>query len=221
MLIQTKPSSEGAIREVKKQWHRMQSKLAIPDQLTPDFGIQHTCETGNLTANSSRCVRGRNPLELITADTPDVSECLDFGFCDFVQCRLNGGLDTPRLGRWLGASHRVGKMTSCWILAQLGVPTSVTAVQRVTDLEKQTDEMKNHMENFQQSVQSRWDAGTSTIELPPNDQHDVLLLENEDEEFANEFNWVIKSEDLAEPVDSNEVGELGPDKNLMSVEVGI
>ena len=62
----------------------MQSKLSIPDQLA-DFGVQCVCEIENLTANSSRHAEGGAPLELITGDTPDVSECLDFGFCDFVQ----------------------------------------------------------------------------------------------------------------------------------------
>ena len=107
--------AEGAMLEVKRRWCWMQSKSSIPDQLA-DFGIQHTCETGILTANSSRCAKGRTLLELITGDAPDISQCLDFGFCNFVQHQSNGGVDTPRLGGWLGASHRVGKLMSCWIL---------------------------------------------------------------------------------------------------------
>ena len=82
----------------------MQSKSSVPDGLT-DFGIQCVCETGDLTADGSRCAKGGTPLESITGDTPDVSECLDFGFHDFVQHRSNGGLDTPKPGRWLGVSH--------------------------------------------------------------------------------------------------------------------
>ena len=96
--------AKGAIREAKRRWCRMQSKSSIPGRLT-DSGIQCICETGNATANSSRHAEGGTPLELITGDTPDVSECLDFGFCDFVQHQSNGGLDTPKLGGWLGASH--------------------------------------------------------------------------------------------------------------------
>ena len=154
----------------------MQSKLSIPDRLT-DFGIQCVCETGNLTANGSGCAKDRTPLELIAGDTPDTSECSDFGFHDFVQCQSNGGLDTPKLGRWLGASHHVGKLMSHWILPQLGVPTSVTTVQRVTNLEKRTGEMKKRMDDFQPSVQSEWDARTSAVELPPTDEKNVLSLE--------------------------------------------
>ena len=168
---------------MKRRWCRTQSKSSIPDRLT-DFGIQCICETGNLTANSLRHAEGRTPLKLITGDTPDISECLDFGFCDFVQCRSNGGLDTLRSGRWLLVSHRVGKLMSHWVLPQLGILISVTAVQRATNLEKQTDEMKKRMDNFQLSTQCRWDARTSTIESPPTDQLNIPSLENEDEQFT-------------------------------------
>ena len=108
---------------------------------------------------------------------------------------------------------------SCWILAQSGIPMSVTTVQRVTNSEKQTNEMKNCMEDFQHSVQSKWNARTSTIELPQSDQQNVPSLENEDEEFTNKFERVIESEDLADSVD-NEMEKLGPDDWLnMEVEI--
>ena len=186
----------------------MQSKLSIPDRLT-DFGIQCVCETGNLTANGSGCAKDRTPLELIAGDTPDTSECSDFGFHDFVQCQSNGGLDTPKLGRWLGASHHVGKLMSHWISAQLGILTSVTAVKRVANSEKQTDEMKERMDGFQQSVQSRWEAGTSALKLPPSDQQNVPSPENEDKEFTEEFNRVIKPDNLADSCDKAD--EFSPD----------
>ena len=76
--------AEGAMREVERRWCRMQSKLSMPDRPT-NFRIQCICETGNLAANGSRCAKGRTPLELMTGDTPDISEHLDFGFCNFVQ----------------------------------------------------------------------------------------------------------------------------------------
>ena len=186
----------------------MQSKLSVPDRLT-DFGIQCICETGNLTANSSWHAEGGTPLELITGDAPDISECLDFGFCDFVQHQSNGGLDVPRSGRWLGVSHRVGKLMSHWILPQLGTPMSVTTVQRVTNLEKKTDEMKKQKDDFQLSVQTRWDARTSTVESPPTDEKNVPSLENEDEEFVEGFNRVTKPDELVD-----ESIKLGPDDLL-------
>ena len=42
---------EGAIRDIKKRWYRIQTNLHIPDQLW-DYGINYVCETGNLTVKS-------------------------------------------------------------------------------------------------------------------------------------------------------------------------
>ena len=96
---------------------------------------------------------------------------------------------------------------------------SVTTVQGVTNSEKQTDEMKSQMDNFQQSVQSGWDARTSTVESPPTDQWNIPSLKNEDEEFVGEFNRVIESKDLADP-NSDAEEQFGPD-NWLDVEFGI
>ena len=112
----------------------MQFKLNIPDRIT-DFDIQCIAETGNLTANSSRYVKGRTPIEHITGETPDLSEYIDFGFYDYVQFRENDGLGTPRIGRRLGVSHRVGKLMSYWILPDSGITIPATTAQRVTNLE--------------------------------------------------------------------------------------
>ena len=73
-----------------------------------------------------------------------------------------------------------------WILPQCGIPTSVTTVQRATNSEKQTNEMKKRMDDFQSSVQSGWDARTSEVESPPTDEQNIPSLEKEDEEFTEE-----------------------------------
>ena len=88
----------------------------------------------NLTVNSSRYYDGRIPLGIITGETPDLSEYLDFGFYDWVTYRENVGLGVPEVGRWLGVSHRVGQMMSYWILPESGIPVSCTTVQGITNL---------------------------------------------------------------------------------------
>ena len=111
--------SEGQIRELKRRWYRIMTKRDIPDRLW-DFGLIWVCETGNLTASSSKYAGGRTSLELITGETPDISEYLDFGFYDWVIYRSNAGLGELSLGRWLGVSHRVGQLMSYWILTETG-----------------------------------------------------------------------------------------------------
>eukprot|EP00978_Attheya_sp_CCMP212_P032215 scaffold124537_cov30-Attheya_sp.AAC.1 len=85
------------------------TKKNVPKRLW-DFGFDWVCETGNITANSSRYSKGRTPLEVITGCTPEITEYLDFGFYNWVQFRSNAGLGPIEIGRWLGVSHKVGQM---------------------------------------------------------------------------------------------------------------
>ena len=169
--------AEGSIREVKKRWYRMQSKKNIPDRLS-DYGLKYICETGNLTANTSRYAKGRTPIEIITGETPDLSEYIDFGFYDWVYFRTNAGLGPAELGKWLGISHRVGKLMSYWILPRSGIPISVTTVQRVTNLEKQTEALQAKMNDFHKAVERKWKVTSTTLDHS-RDQN-VLSLRDED-----------------------------------------
>ena len=73
----------------------------------------------------------------------------------------NAGLGTAELGRWLGVSHRVGQLMCYWIIAASGYPLSCTVVQRVTEIEKKTEEFQekvklfNHKVNFRMNRRSR------------------------------------------------------------------
>ena len=96
----------------------------------------YVCETGNLTVNSLRYSNGRTLLEIITGETPDVSEYLDFCFYDWMTYRTNAGLDQPEIGIWIGVLHRVGNLLSYWILLESGIVISCTTAQRITNLEK-------------------------------------------------------------------------------------
>ena len=75
--------AEAAIREAKKRWYRIQQKHAVPQRLW-DYGLTWVSETGNVTVSSSKYAAGRTPLEIITGDTPDITEYLDLGFYDWV-----------------------------------------------------------------------------------------------------------------------------------------
>ena len=93
---------------------------------------------------------------------------------------------------------------SYWILPESGIVMSCTTVQRVTHLEKQTDEYKKRMNDFQQGLERKWQTanvpGKATQGIPASK---ILSLENEDEKFLDEFNRVIKDSDLAEGDDDH------------------
>ena len=195
--------AEGAIREIKKAYYRLKEKTNLPDQLW-DYALDYVCETSALTTNSSRYSKGRTPIEIITGETPDISEYMDFGLYDWVTYRANAGLGNPELGRWLGISHKVSKAMSYWILPVSGVPISCVTVQRLTNLQRQTDRYKELITAFQNRLTDRW-ANPQQIApatLPDGgNNNDVLSLENEDDEFIAEFNRVIQDKDLKEVED--------------------
>jgi len=192
--------AEGGIREIKKRWYRIMMKRDVPKRLW-DFGIQWVCETKNLTVSSSRYARGRTPLEIITGDTPDITEYLDFGFYDWVYYRSNAGLGPSEIGRWLGLSKRVGPLMSYWILPRSGIPISVTTVQRITNLELQTDPVIRACDDFTQHVSQRLDAPTAAIGYPNVREERILDSTAEDPEFLKDFNRVINNPELKEQED--------------------
>ena len=187
--------AEGAIRDIKMRWYRLQTKKNIPDRLW-DYGISYVCETGNIIPTSSKYSKGRTPIECISGETPDISEYLDFGFYDWVMFRNNAGLGNSEIGRWLGVSHRVGQLMSYWVLPASGIPISCTTVQLVTEMEKGTDEFKEKMEQYTAKVNTRIGDHVQNINVPDSElnqvPHEYLIdIEQEDEAFYNEFAKVI------------------------------
>lgn len=101
-----------------------------------------------ITASHAADLQGRTPLEALTGETPDISQYLDFGFYDRVWFKEDAGLGEVKLGRFLGVSHDIGSLMSYWVLPVSGIPISRTTVQRVTNLEAQTEQAnKYYMRN--------------------------------------------------------------------------
>jgi hypothetical protein len=133
--------AEGAIRELKRRWYRLVNRYNVPLRLW-DYGMRWVTEIMCRTTNSIYSLAGRTPLEAITGETPDISEYLDFGFYDYVWYKDNAGFGPNEVGRWLGVSHNIGNAMSYWILKSTGSIVSRSTVQRITDNEKGTDEVK-------------------------------------------------------------------------------
>ncbi|KAI2501830.1 Reverse transcriptase (RNA-dependent DNA polymerase) [Fragilaria crotonensis] len=141
----------------------------------------------------SKYAEGRTPLEIITGETPDISEYLDFEFYDWVTFRSNAGLGEVQLGRWLGVSHRVGRLMSYWILPDSAIPISATTVQRLTNDERSTDEVKRQMSEYEDKVKTTFEARSSDIAntIRGVELSKIIDHENEDEGFYQEFTRVI------------------------------
>ena len=152
-------SAEGVIREIRMKWYRIMVKKRVPNRLW-DYGLRWVCEIQNRTSNTSRGLNGRCPLEMITGESVDITEYLDFGFYDWIWYKDNAGLGETKMGRWLGVSHHVGPLMSFWILTSGSQVLSRTTVQRVTNLELQLEENIARCRAFDTRVAGRLgDAG--------------------------------------------------------------
>jgi hypothetical protein len=214
--------AEGAIRDIKKRWYQIMTKKNVPRRLW-DYGIDWVCETGNVTVNSSRYADQRTPLEIITGETPDISEYIDFGIYDWIIYKTNAGVAPPELGRWLGVSHRVGRMMSYWILPPSGIPISCTTVQRLTNLEQNTAEWQQKMTTFDADLQSKFaaqssDISNSTQNIPRNN---LLDLDGEDPEFIEKFTRVIDNEAVKHDDDDHHDPEVGTPDPYLHMELSL
>jgi hypothetical protein len=184
------PAEQG-IHELKKRWYRIMLKRKVPLRLW-DYGFTWVCETENVCANLSRHSNGRTPLEIITGETPDITEYLDFDFYDWVLYRSNAGLGEVEIARWIGVSHRVGRLMSYWILPKSGIPISATTVQRITNDERSTDEMKKRMVEYDERLKRVMETQSASITGLQNvHPSKVIDPDNEDPEFFDDFTRVI------------------------------
>ena len=84
-------------------------KDKVPERLW-DYGLVWISEIGILSVSSSRYSSGRNSLEYIIGETPDISDYLDFTFYDWVSYRANEGLGELYIGRWLCVSPKLERL---------------------------------------------------------------------------------------------------------------
>ena len=190
--------AEQSIHEVKKRWYRVMLKKKAPARLW-DYGFTWVCETENICANMSKYAEGRTPIEIITGETPDISEYMDFEFYDWVVFRSSAGLGEVELGCWLGVSHRVGRLLSYWIfLPESGIPISVTTAQRLTNDERNTEEMKARMKQYDEKLKVIFESQSAEITrgLCDVDSSKVIDPDNEDPAFFEEFTRVIDDASL-------------------------
>ena len=75
---------------------------------------------------------------------------------------------------------------------------SCTTFQRITNLEKQTEEYKNQMNDLQITLEGKCTTTSSDLLGQPQDRptENVLSLDDEDKEITNEFRRVISHEEM-------------------------
>jgi hypothetical protein len=136
--------AESGIRIIKARWKRLMIKRKVPKRLW-DFALVWIVQIYSRSANKD----GRSGFEIITGDTPDIREWVDFTFYDWVwYWHSPNSDDNPRIGQWLGVSHRVGSALCYWILLSTGRVLARTTVQHVMTKYIAMDEVQEKFQEF-------------------------------------------------------------------------
>ena len=164
------------------------------DKLVPHHAVKACTQEALGLAD----LKGRTPLEQITGDMVDISECLDFSFYDWCWYHDNTGLGLTKLGRWLSVAHKVGGLMSYWILTVNCTVITRMTVQRVLSLEMEPDHMKERAQAFDEAIKAKIKDSTHIIlegsKTQPYDWTDHSF--EEDPDFIEEFHDGISNNEL-------------------------
>lgn len=189
--------AETVIRELRKRWYRAIFRTNCPRALW-NYGLPHFARLMQITATNAAGLDGRTPIEAITGETPDISEYLDFAWYDWVWFKENAGLGVPKLGRFLGIANASSNLMTFHILPESGRPVAAGTVQRVTELELQTDAVKERVKQFTEKIASKFKEDRLLTDGDKPNLEDWGDLLEDDAEFAAEFTQLFNNSDVVE-----------------------
>ena len=139
--------TELEIKALKNHYRRIMHNQAVPEALW-DFGLKHTARIRSHVARDS--LNGRTPLEILTGNTLDISEFIEFAFYDWVKFYDPASFPSKRefLGRWLGPADHVGMALCYYIIKENGQIIARSTVRRLTDEELTNSEEIKAREAF-------------------------------------------------------------------------
>jgi hypothetical protein len=146
---------------------------------------------------------------MITGETPDISEWLDFGFYEHVWYwdTPNDDISSAKIARWLGVSHRVGSGLCYWLLKENGQVLSKTTVQHVTELDVQVDTVKARITAYDTALTERLNDANFRIEtdednafftLDMDDMYDDTVVPTDQNAHTVDVDDVLPAEDPTE-----------------------
>ncbi len=200
-MSQTEKSSpwqnrtEVEIRELKRHVCRLMNRTATPHKLW-DFCCLYVTDLRSRLARPLPQLNGRTPYELITGNTPDVSEFLEFEWYQPIWYYEPSAFPQQNrlIARWIGIAHHVGQAMCYWILPQSGIPIARTTIQPISQTELNTTEIQSLLSAY-----------------------DTIILErmNTDEEPEIEFQLYREDE---EPTDNEEDELAEPNAQALKVD---
>ena len=194
--------AEVEIRELKRHTRRFMSQSASPLALW-DFCCLYTVELRNRICRPLAKLKGRTPYEVLTGNTPDISEYLEFSWYQpvwFYEPDVYPQ-QNKQIARWLGIAHRVGQAMCYWILPISGVPIARTTIQEISKIELESEEVCRLLNAYDLEVNDKLGApidndiynSANSFRLYREDE-DSSYLEDEQELFDPEAAAIIIDE---------------------------
>lgn len=146
--------AERTIKELKKMVRLLMHTQRVPLRLW-DFAAVYASEVMCRTAQPLYSLHGRTPIEIVTGETPDISEYVQFTFYQAIYYWDQTAAfpeEKRKLGRWLGVSHRVGQALCYWILPKSGIALARTTVEPVKTDELATSIFQEDLKELDASI---------------------------------------------------------------------
>jgi hypothetical protein len=195
-------AAEKSVRIIKSRWKWLMVRKRVPKRLW-DMAMVWVAQIYSRTASVND---GRTGMERITGDTCDISEWVDFSFYDL--CWYWGHPDddsNPKIGRWLGVSHRVGSAMCYWVLTHNAKILSRTTVQHVTATEASKDEIQAQIRDYHCSLDNLLGNEAYVTDL---DGFDAFINDDVPGEPNAMEDWRLPARGLEEPPLWDEVPDI-------------
>jgi hypothetical protein len=196
---------EPHIGAVRKKWFQLMTRNQVPKRLW-DYGFKYICEVKSRIVSSRFGNNGRPPLEMITGETVDLSEYLDFGFYQWVYFKSGArALGENTLGRWLGVAHRIGNAMCYYVIDSKGEILVTSTVAAVPNLDLQTPAVKQLTDQFDADLLVRLNDENFRIphnaELPDDSPHSWRQLWSDEDPDYNELHYAQADDSSIPEVD--------------------
>jgi hypothetical protein len=194
--------AESGIRELKRHARRLMNRISTPTCLW-DYACLYAARIRNMTTNHHLSAHGRTPDEIVTGETPDISEYTSFQWYQLVWYLDNASFPESRkeLGRWLGVSHRVGQAMCFWILTGNGTVISRSSVQALNPDKLRTDDIKNQIQQYDQTINNKIGNHINRLDIPVPNKEPLYILDMDDKNtvtdaWDHEFNQ-MEADDIS------------------------
>lgn len=123
-------------------------------------------------------LHGPTPFELVTGNTPDISEYISFEWYQPIWYYDSTSFPEParHLGRWIGVAHNTGQAMCFWILPISGIPIACTTEQALTELDLRDSNIQELFKKFDVAIHEKIGDQTTS--------EDALAFKIGSEEFT-------------------------------------